>query len=172
MTQSDYMRIAAGVVIGFVAAAVLGIGFLGKDVFGNTNTEVTLSSVDGACTLGKATHLRMRKGKHLKWDIENYCPDETRTVTVGNFRTTSAASTASDCQAAGTDYPFDDAALAARTSTLDPATPKSNGGVDPSKGRIKLKAKSGDDLGENELIYYFDVCLDGTKTDPMLIFER
>jgi hypothetical protein len=114
----------------------------------------------------------MHKGKQLKWHIANFCPDETRTVTVGNFRTASAPSTASDCSGAGTDYPFDDATLAARTSTLDPATQKSNGSPDPSKGQIKLKAKSRDDLGENELIYHFDVCLDGTKTDPMLVFER
>ena len=172
MAQRDYVTIAGGVVVGVVLGAVLGIGFLGKDVFGNTNTEVTLSMVDGACTLGKATQIRMHKGKQLKWEIENYCPEATRTVTVGNFRTTSAASAAGDCQAAGPDYPFDDAALAARTGTLEPARPKSNGGVDPSEGRIQLQAKSRDDLGEDELIYYFDICLDGAKADPMLVFER
>ena len=47
-----------------------------------------------------------------------------------------------------------------------------DGSIVPKRGRIKLKVKGRTELGENELTYYYDLCLDGRKADPVLVIER
>lgn len=172
MTQRDAAKIAGGVAIGIAVAVLLGVGVFGVNLSGDTKTDVTLSTIEGACVLGKATHVRVHKGKQLIWEIENHCPGASRTISVGNFRVASGPSTANDCSNAGPDYPFADSDFTKRSSTVDAATQKSNGSYKSSDGKIKIKAKGRGDLGESEMTYYFDICLDGTKADPTLVMER
>ncbi len=173
MTQSDFVKVVVGVVIGVAVATVVSMGVFG---FGdNKKTEVTLSAhgQTGECEVTKAMLIRgVHKGAKLSWEIENYCPEGERTIVVGNFRTDSAPSTAANCDAAGAAYPFTDGSLNARSRTLRPAETKSNGGIKPSDGKIELKVKDRNELGDNELTYHFDICLGGTKTDPTLLVER
>lgn len=177
MTQRDLAKIAGGFLIGIAAAAVV-MGVFGP-IFGgaDTQTDVTLSMIDGKCEMGKATHVRVRQDKHLIWKISNYCTDGTKTVSVGNFRriqggpaATPAASAQGACTEAGADYPFTPSGE--RSKELAAAGKESNGRIDPTKGTIKLRAQKllGDD--EEPRLYAFDVCLGGVKQDPSLIFER
>ena len=174
MTQREIKTMATGGAIGFVLGTVLGIGIAGNPFGGDKTTEVTLSPIgpNGACVLGKSTQVRVGKSKQLTWEIENYCTDGAKLVSVGNFRRDQAPVAAPDCADAGPDYPFSDANLATRTSKLEPAEAEGDGDVDPTEGRIKLKVKGRNELGDEELIYHFDVCLDGRKVDPMLVIER
>lgn len=164
MTQRDVVKIAGGIVVGIVLAALLGAGLFGVNLGGNTETTVTLwvPGSEGPCKLGKAEYVRAKKGKRVIWEIENYCPGGPRTVTLGNFRTTSGPSGADTCDDAGADYPFTSANLQQRTAAVAP----------DSDGEISLTVKGRGDLGENELTYYFDICLDGVKADPMLEIAR
>lgn len=172
MTQRDWTRIGVGTMAGFALAALLGVVLLDVNLRGDVRTDVTLSTFDGTCTLGKATLVRAKKGKQVIWRIANYCADAAKTVTVGNFRRTDGSSGPADCSAPGADYPFTDASLAARTGTVDPAEQDDDGSYDPSDGRIALKMKDRGDLGDEELTYHFDICLDGARSDPMLAVER
>ena len=164
MTQRDWVRVAAGVVVGLIVAALLGAGLFGVNWFGDTETDVALYTpgAGGPCTLGKAQYVRTEKGKRVIWEIANHCEGADKVVTVGNFRQAAGPSSANDCRDAGSDYPFTDADLARRTATV------SSGG----EGDISLKVKGRGDLGEAALTVYFDICLDGRKTDPELMIER
>jgi len=164
MTQRDYVKIAGGVVIGLVLAALLGVGAFGWNLWGDTETEVTLYApgAGGECTIAKAQYVRAKKGKKVMWEIANYCEGADRVVSVGNFRKASGPSSASDCSDAGPDYPFTEAALSARMATVASGEDKD----------ITLKVKGRGDLGENALTVYFDICLDGRKADPELMIER
>ncbi|MEX2272201.1 MAG: hypothetical protein WD690_12045 [Vicinamibacterales bacterium] len=168
MTQHDWVRIATGAVIGIALGAVLGAGVLGMNFGGDTETDVTVSVFDGKCTLGKADRVVVKRDKQLIWEIENYCIDGPKTVMVGNFQK-QGPSTGTNCSNPGPDYPFTDASEDARTETVKAGQQKGNLSIDPSDGKIKLKAKDGDAvLGK----YYFDICLDGQKVDPELMMER
>lgn len=164
MTQRDYVRIAGGVVIGLVLAALLGAGLFGVNLWGDTETDVSLyvPGAGGPCTLDKAHYVRTKKDKKVVWEIVNDCEGQDKVVTVGNFRKASGPSGANDCSEAGADYPFTDASLPKREATV------AAGG----KGDIKLKVKDRGDLGESALTFYFDICLDGQKADPELAIER
>ena len=175
MTQRDLVKVATGVVIGAAIVVAVGMAFGWNPFSGDKKTEVTWSPVgpSGACVLGKSTHVRVGKGRQLSWEIKNYCTDGAKIVSVGNFRRSGTAATTDDCADAGADFPFSDpTTLATRTSTLEAAEAESNGEVDPTEGRIKLKVKGRPDLGDTELVYQFDICLDGRKVDPMLVVER
>jgi hypothetical protein len=164
MTQRDVVTIAGGVVVGFAAAALIGVGLFGQDAWGNTRTDVALYTpgTGGPCTIDKAQYVRAQKGRNVTWEIANHCEGADRVVTVGNFRTASGPSSASDCASPGADYPFTDAALAKRTATV------ASGG----DRKIKLTVKGRGDLGDQALTVYFDLCLDGQKADPELMIER
>ncbi len=165
MTQRDYVRIAGGVVIGLVLAALLGAGLFGLNFRGgDTETGVSLyvPGAGGPCTLDKARYVRAKQDKKLIWEIANNCEGEDKVVVVGNFRKASGPSGANDCSAPGADYPFTDASLAKRTATV------AAGRTDD----IELKVKGRGDLGERALTLYFDICLDGQKADPELAIER
>ncbi len=164
MTQRDYVRIAGGVVIGLVLAALLGAGLFGVNLWGDTETDVSLymPGAGGGCTLDKAQYVRTKKGKKVVWEIANNCEGDDKVVIVGNFRKASGPSGANDCSDAGADYPFTDASQAKRTATV------AAGG----NGDIELKVKGRGDLGESALTLYFDICLDGQKADPELMIER
>jgi hypothetical protein len=170
MAQRDLVKFGGGLLLG-LAAGLLVAGLIDWP-WGGTDTEVTLSAVNGSCTLGKATHVRVKQDKQLEWDIANFCTDGSKTVMVGNFRRTAGPSGAADCKAAGPDYPFTDAAEAARTSTVDPAARKNDGRVRPARGDIRLKVLKLLGPGENDRLYYFDICLDGAKADPEVMVER
>lgn len=181
MNRNDLVKVAAGVVVGVAVAAVV-LGATGRNIWGNTDTDVTLTSVAGGCELGKATQVRVRKGKDLTWKIKNFCADGTdKIVSVGNFRLatasgagapgTSGTSTTDACADPGPDYPFTDASV--RTATLKAPERDGDGNVDdPTKGKITLKLKGSDVLGKNEMVLSFDICLDRRSADPTLVIER
>lgn len=168
MTQRLLIAAAAGIAVGIAIGAAFAGSLFG---IGDRSTDVMLSSVNGACTTGKATLVRVRESKHLTWKIENYCTDTEKIVMVGNFRTSQGPSGATNCDAAGPQYPFDDQDPARRTATLA-AAQQDGYDIDPSEGRIKLKAKGKDDLDSKDPTYYFDLCVNGAIVDPMLIVER
>jgi len=164
MTQRDVVKIAGGVIVGLVIAALLGAGVFGVNLWGDTETEVALymPGAGGDCTLDKAQYVRTKKDKKVIWEIANHCPGADRIVTVGNFRKASGPSNANDCSDPGADYPFKESDLSKRMATV------------PSDGNrdIKLKVKGRDELGEEALTVYFDICLDGRKADPELVIAR
>lgn len=164
MTQRDVVRIAGGAVAGFAIAALLGAGVFGWNVWGDTETDVALYTpgTGGPCTLAKAQYVRTKKGKHVIWEVANHCEGADRIVTVGNFRKASGPSGANDCSNPGADYPFTNSDLSKRTATV------------PADGDrdIKLKVKGRGDLGDQALIVYFDICMDGQVVDPELMIER
>lgn len=164
MTQRDWVQIAGGVVVGVAAAALLGAGLFGVNLVGDTETGVTLYAPGGSgpCTLGKAQYVRTKKGKKVHWEIANHCDGADRIVTVGNFRKAAGPSSANDCSDAGPDYPFTDADLARRTASV----------ASDGEAAITLKVKDRGALGEAAMTLYFDICLDGRKTDPELMIER
>lgn len=167
MTQRLVAAVAAGIAVGIALAVVFGGSWFGA---GDSDTDVTLSTVSGKCETGKATLVRVRQSKNLKWEIENYCTEGEKVVMVGNFRTAQGPSGAANCSAAGPQYPFVDGAEALRTATLAAAQQDSDGSIDPTTGDIKLKAKGRDDL--QDTTYYFDLCVNGAIVDPMLVVER
>lgn len=180
MTQRDLAIGATAALGGLAVGALLGWlllrgpdnGFIdggGPGVNRDKTTQVTLSTIKEACTLAKATHVWGVKGNHLTWDIANYCTDGPKTVWVGNFRA-DTDSAAIDCTDQGPTYPFDPRDL--RSVTVPAARTKSNGEIDPGVGNIKLKVKERGELGNLELVYYFDVCLGTDKVDPVLVIER
>ena len=164
MTQRDWVKVAGGVVVGLAVAALLGAGLFGVNLWGDTETEVALYTPGGGgpCGLAKSPYVRAKKDKKVIWEIANHCEGGDKTVSVGNFRKASGPSSASDCADAGADYPFTDADLAARSATV-------GAGRD---GDITLKVKGRGDLGGTALTVYFDICLDGRKSDPELMIER
>lgn len=169
MKQRLLIAVAAGIAVGMGLAVVFGASLFGA---GDTNTDITLSAINGKCQAGKATLVRVRQSKNLKWEIENYCTDQPQAVVVGNFRTTQGASGAANCDAAGPQFPFDDADkdLPRRTANLPAAQPDSDGSIDATKADIKLKVKGNN--AQQPTLYYFDVCVNGTIVDPMLMVER
>ena len=170
MVQRDLV-VKVAVAVAVVAALVVVFGF---DWRGDRKTDVILSGIGtgGACELGKSSQVRVRKGKQLSWEIENYCTDGAKLVAVGNFRKDPALAVPQDCAEPGADYPFTDGNVATRTARLEAAEVEGDGEIDPTDARIKLKAKGRNELGDTELVYYFDVCLDGRKIDPKLVIER
>jgi hypothetical protein len=164
MTQSDVVMIAGGAVAGVALAVVLGAGVFGVNVLGDTETQVALYTpgAGGGCTLGKAQYVRTKKGKQVIWQIANHCEGADKIVTVGNFRNTSGPSDANDCSDAGADYPFTEADLSKRIATV----------ASGRRDDIKLRVKGRGELGEEAVTVYFDICLDGRKTDPELAIER
>lgn len=169
MNQRDIAAVAGGLVAGFLLAAIIGAGVFGVNLRGDRETDVTLSpggESEEACELGKATLVRVHQDKHLIWKVENYCPSA-QTVTVGDFRLAGGAA-AGGCAGPGADYPFGEGD---RSVTLEPAEVRSDGTIRPTKGRIKLKAKSLPQ-GENARRYAFNICLGGTPADPWIIVER
>lgn len=172
MTQRSLVAVGAGIAVGLALAVVFGWGSLFGA--GDTNTDVTLSAINGTCEAGKATLVRVRQGKNLKWEIENYCTEGEKIVMVGNFRTAQGPSGAANCNAAGPQFPFVDTDQdpLRRTATLAAAQQDSDGRIDETRGDIKLKAKDSKDLDQKDPTYYFDLCVNGAIVDPMLIVER
>ena len=167
MTQRLLVAVTAGV-LGLALGVMFGGGWFG---FGDTDSGVTLTEVNGTCEAGKATLVRVRHSKHLKWDVENYCTGGQQIVMVGNFRTAQGPSGAANCSAAGPQFPFEDADPALRTATLAAAQQESDG-IDGTEAAIKLKAKHRDQVDPQVSAYYFDLCVNGTIVDPMLVVER
>jgi hypothetical protein len=140
--------------------AVGALGDVGRDIFGNTETAIRLRpNALGACELfGKETGVIVKKGKRIKWEVENLCP-ATQTVTLGNFRK-EAISLKDNCNDAmvGTfEWPFEPGPELANRQSVVPSDEKSD--------KVKFKAK---DLPGT---YYFDVCLGNVKVDPRLIID-
>lgn len=169
MTQRLLVAVAAGLAVGLALGVVFGIGWPGSK---DTRSGVTLTEVNGTCEAGKATLVRVRQSKQLKWEVENYCTSGEQIVMVGNFRTAQGPSGASNCSAAGPQFPFVDADPALRTATLAAAQKDGDGRIDGTGADIKLKAKPSNELDPNVSTYYFDLCVNGTIVDPMLVVER
>lgn len=169
MTQRLLVAVAAGLAVGLALGVVFGIGWPGSK---DTDTGVTLTEVNGTCEAGKATLVRVRQSKQLKWEVENYCTGGQQVVMVGNFRTAQGPSGATNCSAAGPQFPFVDPDPALRTATLAAAQQDGDGRIDGTGADIKLKAKNRDDLDPQVSTYYFDLCVNGTVVDPMLVVER
>jgi hypothetical protein len=170
MAQRDVVKVTGGLVAGVaVAAIVLAASGVSINLFGDKDTDVTLSVGDGgsACTLGKETVVRVKRGKTVTWKIRNYCPTP-QTVTVGNFRA-SVDSTARDCAQpteGSVEFPFTEDA---RTAAVEAAEIEEGENPKPAKADVKMKTK---DRGNQEFSYYFDICLGNQKADPRLIIER
>jgi hypothetical protein len=168
MAQRDGVKIIGGLVAGVVIATIV-LGASGLfNIFGDRETDVTLSQEsDGACTLGKETVVRVKRGKNVKWKIRNYCPSP-QTVTVGNFRM-AAGSSAGDCSRpteGEIEFPFTEDE---RTATVEAAEIQEGENPDPGKTDMTMKTK---DRGNQQFSYYFDICLGNQKADPRLIIER
>lgn len=164
MTQRDWVKIAGGVVVGLVAAALLGAGLFGFNFMGDMTTEVVLytPAAGGECTIAKAQYVRAKKGKKVVWEITNYCEGADKVVSVGNFRRSSGPSGATGCTSEGADYPFTDPDLKKRTATVPSGHERD----------IDLKVKGSKDLGDDAMTVYFDICLEGRTLDPELMIER
>ena len=152
----------AVVAVGLTAGSVWAIRGIGRDVWGNTESTITLRQPGGgACTVtGKETEVNVKKNKKITWKVVNYCATA-QTVSLGNFRTT-AAGTQTNCTSpteGGATWPFQGAdGTADRQVTVDPA----------DDGDIKQKAK---DLGSSPVEFHFDLCLGGRKVDPRLVVD-
>lgn len=164
MTQRDWVKVGGGVVIGMAVAAVLGVSVFGLSFRGATDTAVTLyvPGTGGGCTVAKQQYVLTEKGKRVDWEITNYCEGADKTVVVGNFRKASGPSGASNCDNPGADYPFTNDTLQKRTATV----------AFEDTGDIKLTVKGRDELGEEAVRVYFDICLGGEIVDPELMIRR
>lgn len=168
MTQRDWTTLVGGVVVGAVGAMVVAATLFDVSVFGGRETRVTLSADAGApCTLGKETRVWAKAGENLTWKIENYCLTA-QPVAVGDFRT-GVNPTMANCSAPGPGYPFDPGTL---TVTVEAGEQRSNGTIKPGKARLTLKAKRHDEGPDPISLYYFNICLNGTPADPLLMVER
>lgn len=167
MAQRDWTTLVGGVVVGAIGALVVAALF-GVSIFGGRETRVTLSAEgDGPCTLGKETTVTAKAGRNLTWKIENYCLAEVL-VAVGDFRT-DANPTMANCSAPGAAYPFEPGTP---TATVEAGERRSNGSIKAGKGDIQLKVKERADAGNEMIRYYFNICLNGTPADPLLMVER
>ncbi len=162
--RSNAVLIAAvaitAVIVAGLTAVILGEANSRPDLFGNTETAITLRP-HGPCELAsKATGVIAKKGKKITWTVKNECAD-TQTVTVGNFRLTDNRNenTTGDCESPGADWPFDQ-------DREQPDNRRTSPGAGAA-GHIKLTVKS----TTVPQTYYFDVCLGKTKTDPRLIID-
>jgi hypothetical protein len=179
MAQNDLVKVGGAFVVGAAIAVALVAAAFDVNLFGDTETGVTLSVIkSGAgCVLsGKETEAHVRRNKKLIWKIRNYCTDGAKTVIVGNFRTSPDPVSATDCSAptsAAVDYPFVEQDLAARSKQVEAGETESNGSIDPGEDKLKLKVK---DLnipdGQPSLTYYYDLCVGSQKFDPRLEVER
>ena len=145
------------VVVGIVAVVAVAVGaFYVITMRGHTETDITLTMTGGQCTLAKDMDLRVKKGKNVKWKINNQCSTD-QTVAVGDFtlNTPPAGSTCADTPS----WPFDDADRPDRVKTIGASR----------RGDIKLtRAKN---ANSTQAEYYFNVCRGGTKVDPRLVIE-
>lgn len=168
MAQRDLVSVVGGLVVGVIGAMVIGTTVFGISIFGGRDTRVTLVAAGTAgCSLGKETTVKAKDGEDLTWKIENYCLEDV-VIAVGDFRKAEAPS-APNCSANGVDYPFDNGE---REVTVPKAEARGNGKITPGKMSIKLKVKKHADPGEGMISYYFNMCLNGAPTDPLLLVER
>ena len=145
--------VVAAVVTVFTVGAFAGFG---RDILGNTETAIRLR---GACELfGKETGVIVKKGKRIKWKVENLCPAP-QTVTLGNFRK-EAISLKDNCTTRWS------VLRVALRSSSELANRQSVVPAGETSDKVKFKAK--DFPGT----YYFDVCLGTAKVDPRLIIDR
>jgi hypothetical protein len=173
MAARDVALLASGVIVGAAVAGAIGFG-LDWNLFGDTTTAIDLRVDSGACTVtGKQTEVQVKKNRKLTFRVKNHC-DATVTVAVGNFRTSVAAAN-TDCQNAtegGATSPFTQDDEARRTA--EDIGPGSDD--DPTEKKIELKVKKREELGNDQLTYYFGICLgkrpDQRVVDPRLIIER
>jgi hypothetical protein len=145
------------VVVGIVAVIAVAVGTFFVITFrGHTETDITLAMNGNLCTLAKEADLKVKKGKNVKWKIDNKCSTD-QTVAVGDF-TLNSAPAGSTC-ADTPDWPFDPADKPGRVKTI-PAN---------RKGDIKLTKADNPTATNRE--FYFNVCQGGTKVDPRLVIE-
>lgn len=152
------------------ACATHQIGTMDFDVETPITIRKTATEPKRCAVSSKEGVVRVHKDKWLELKFSNYC-DEGVTAAVGNFRTAqNPPGLPADCS---NPY-FGGATPIFRES--DPSDFKTMiDSGDPSHAKtkkIKLKVKNRGELGNDELIYYYDVCIDGAKHDPQLVIER
>lgn len=153
--------VVAGVIVGGFAILVMGMGGFGKDLFGNTESMITLRVVNSDCVIGKETEVTVKKNKKITWRVRNLCAGP-QTVTLGNFRTASNSSATNCDQAAqGPVWPFkdEDQGLAYRRVTVDPGK------------HDDITLRDAKNTGNTPLLYYFDTCVGSEKQDPRLVID-
>ncbi len=148
-----------------VAAATAVVVVLGRDMFGNTTTDLKLEMSGNACTITTPINdkdVTVKKNKKITWTVRNACTTD-QFVSVGNVRRQAEdPAKVPDCKAgmAESYWPFK-AQDQARRSVFVPK----DGGVED----IVLK-EAKNDTGKPD-VYYFDVCTGGAKKDPRLVVD-
>lgn len=176
-TVREKAMLVGGLLGGSVLALLLAVVAFDTDIWGNTRSTITLrpDGPSSSCIVtGKETEITVGKNKKLTWNVVNHCP-QIQTVSVGNFRAATEVSVANDCASpvlGTTPYPFTKDTLADRQVEI-PARPATNPNPGQKKLELKVKPRDGDNgLPDRELIYVFDICLEGRKADPRLVVER
>jgi len=153
------------------ACAVHQIGAMGeRDVETPITIRRAVAEPKKCIVTSKEADVRVHKDKWLEVKFSNYCDDEV-TAAVGNFRTSeNPPGVPADC---ANPYFGGPTPIFRETDPNDFKTRIGAGSSShPKSEKIKLKVRTRGELGEKELVYYFDVCIDGTKqTDPRLIIE-
>ena len=126
------------------------------DTFDGPNKQCEVDS--------KQPIVRVARGKAVQWDITNYCSDSA-TVTIGNFRR-NASTSATNCDAAGPDFPFPGNQEPARRTVE----------VGGQGGSKMITLANAQNTNSNLLELYYDICRTTTsqplkKLDPRLWVE-
>ena len=168
--QRDVAILIGGVVIGAVALVLIGL-LGGLRAAGDAVTPIHLQQANDSApcvVVVKPSIARVRQNKKITWEVKNYCKNP-QLVILGNFRSVEdAPDRPTDCETAtyGTDWPFKDDVTKPekRRASLSAGDP-----YNPDDEKIELKVKEA--LGSATLNYYYDVCLDKTRVDPMLVID-
>ena len=151
------------------ACATHQIGTMDFDVESPITIRKTATEPKRCAVSSKEPVVRVHKDKWLELKFSNYCDEGVRpsSETSGpprirrDYRRTAAIRTWWRPPIFRESDPSD---FKTMIDSGDPSHAKTK--------KIKLKVKNRGDLGNDELIYYYDVCIDGTKHDPQLVIER
>jgi len=156
-------RVVAGLAALTVAAVVVVAAFT-IDWLGNTSTPLKLEGSGSACAITTPINdkdVTVKKGKKITWQIQNAC-DKAQIVNVGNVRLNQAdPGGPTNCKAGMEEspWPFKAQDQGRRSVYLEAG----------SRGEIVLKEAKNEE--SKPVIYYFDICLGGTKKDPRLVVD-
>jgi hypothetical protein len=162
-------------ITGFAAASACAFHRVGSMGERDVETPVTIRGTSAdpkKCVVtSKEAEVRVHKDKWFELKFSNYC-ESPATASVGNFRTTENPSGLP----AHCDSPYfgNPTAIFRETDPQDFKVRIDEGMPNrPDSEKIKLKVKTRGELGNEQLVYYFDICVDGVKqTDPRIIIER
>ena len=172
MVPKRLLTVLTGLTAGIAAAACATHQFGTMDF--DVETPITIrkaSTEPKRCVVSsKESEVRVHKDKWLELKFSNYC-DEGVTAAVGNFRTAeNPPGLPADCSNpyfGGATPIFRESDPADFKTMIDSGDPSH-----PRTKKVKLKVKSRGEIGNDQLTYYYDVCIDGAKHDPRLVIER